>query len=188
MVHCALQQGQPGSEATICSSPLQESDQSAAKELISLIPKLNQKWISNDSFIVKHLKWYHLISSALRVWKRSSPNGVWGFPLPFIVELTIWLFNSVFWAFVLPSFLSAFSATKEAIGHIQERLRSKLLGFPWKERKKWGWDRTIPLLSYFTFYDFVLLDLWHWNSHYLAVFSISFRHIHIFYFFYWSLT
>lgn len=44
---------------------LQESDQSAARELISLIPKLNQKWLSDDSFIVKHLKWYHLISSVL---------------------------------------------------------------------------------------------------------------------------
>ena len=161
MVQCALQQGQPGSEATICSSALQESDQSAARELISLIPKLNQKWLSDDSVIVKHLKWYHLIFSVLWVRQRSAPNSVWGFPLTFIVELTIWLFS--FLSLCSPFFLLLFPRLKKQLGIHRRDWGANFWGFYKKERKKWGWDRTIPLLSYFTFYDFALLDLWHWN-------------------------
>ena len=157
MVQCALQQGQPGSEATICSSALQESDQSAARELISLIPKLNQKWLSDDSFIVKHLKWYHLIFSVLWMRKRSAPNSVWGFPLTFIVELTIWLFNSVFWAFVLPSFLLLFPQLKKQLGIHRRDWGANFWGFYEKKENNEGGIE--PFHSWVISHSMTLLSL-----------------------------
>lgn len=84
----------------------------------SLIPKLRkvtlQRLVHGQTFKVV----YHLISSALGALIWSFPNGLvfFGFPLPFIVQLTIWLSGSVFWVFVPLLFFLHFLQLKKHLG------------------------------------------------------------------------